>query len=87
MWSSSQVGTATLTGNLTIIAEEIRKSQQAPGSHSPLCCQVCPSDLVPDEESPAAFLFIGVGSQAMSTGAEMFTDRSEGGEKALGMAR
>ena len=56
-------------------------------SPTSLCCWVNPSDVVPYQESPIAFLFIGGRFQAMTTWTEMVPNGTMGGEKALSMTR
>ena len=55
-------GIVTLTRDWTVIAEELRKCQENGGFFLPLCCRLNSRDLVPDEESSTAFLFVGVRS-------------------------
>ena len=65
----------------------VLKRRKSRGSSLLLCCWLNSSHLVPDEESPLAFLLIGVCSQAMPTRTEMLSDRAMSREEALSMAR
>jgi hypothetical protein len=69
-------GIVTVSRNSVIMAEAIRNCWQALGSSSSLCYRLHSSDLIPDEESLAAFLLIGVRSQAMPTSTEMISNEA-----------
>ena len=75
---SSQASIVTLTHREVMHSRKRENEPHSAASPTSLCCRLNVSDVVPYEESPIAFLSVGVGFQAMPPGTEMAANGAKG---------